>query len=293
MKRFAIAILAFGLLACPAFAADRSSKDLPKKSRAIEYGLFNHLSLGVSVGVMDAAGIEIAAPIIPQIQVRGGLSFLPVKGVHLQTVKIPAWSTHPEGQADIKGDFSWLNGNVLVDYFPFKKSSFHVTAGVFIGGATLVKGHGYFYDPSYKNAYIEYYLDGNNHNKSIPNVYQINTDENSHLAIEAKTNAVRPYLGIGFGRTVPSKRVGVSFDFGVEYTGGIKAFANGHTAADSGNSPIQITSEGVRAVVNEFKGEDSTEYVDGLGIFPSGAINYLSGFPILPVLRLTVFVRLF
>ncbi len=294
MKRILTFLLGICLLAAPALsAADKSENKLPKKPQQFEYGLFNHLSMGLSVGLMDAVGVEFAAPVIPQLQLRAGLSFLPVKGIQLTQVSIPAWGTHAASNADIKGDFSWVNGNILVDYFPFKKSSFHVTAGIFIGGATLVKGHGYFYDPSYKNAYIEYYLDGDNHNKSITNVYQINTDENSHLAIEAKTNAVRPYLGIGFGRTVPSKRVGVSFDFGVEYTGGIKAFANGHTAADSGNSPIQITSEGVRAVVNEFKGEDSTEYVDGLGIFPSGAINYLSGFPILPVLRLTVFVRLF
>ncbi len=292
MKRFAIAILALGLLASPAFAAGRSSKDLPKKSQAIEYGLFNHLSLGVSVGVMDAAGIEIAAPIIPQIQVRGGLSFLPVKGVHLQTVTIPAWGTHPEGQADIKGDFSWLNGNVLVDYFPFKKSSFHVTAGVFIGGATLVTAHGYFGDPTYQNAGIDYFADGDNTNKSAANVYTISTDKDSHLALNAKTGVVRPFVGIGFGRTVPNKRVSVSFDLGLEYTGGIKLFANGHLSGQP-DVPVQITSEGLRAVVNEMKGENGTELYDNFGIFKDGAINTLASLPILPVLRLSVFFRLF
>ena len=41
---------------------------------------------------------------------------------------------------------------------------------------------------------------------------------------DVRVNAVRPYLGLGYGRLVPNKRVGFRFELGVQIHGKIKVY---------------------------------------------------------------------
>ena len=68
-KLFVIALVAFS-----ASQSLRAQDD-------IEFGYFNHMSVGVSVGT-DGIGFDLAAPISDYAAVRGGFSFMPTIGIH-------------------------------------------------------------------------------------------------------------------------------------------------------------------------------------------------------------------
>ena len=44
-------------------------------------------------------------------------------------------------------------------------------------------------------------------------------DNNGNVSGGLKVSGFRPYLGLGFGRAVPKKRVGVMFELGVQFHG--------------------------------------------------------------------------
>ena len=72
-----VAILAFVLGANYASAQDKN--------------MFNHLSAGISLGVLDGIGFEVAAPIGNYVNARAGLSFLPGISLNLSTELLPVF----------------------------------------------------------------------------------------------------------------------------------------------------------------------------------------------------------
>ena len=71
MKKTYFALLAAAaglLLASPADGQTQKSKDF-------DFGYFNHLSLGLNIG-LDGFGAQVAAPLGGHFQVRAGANFL-------------------------------------------------------------------------------------------------------------------------------------------------------------------------------------------------------------------------
>ena len=86
----------------------------------IEFGYFDHLSVGVSVGT-DGIGFDLAAPISDYAAVRGGFSFMPTikvdKTIHLKR------DVHTYYQdIKIQGKSKIFDGKLLLDFYPFKTS---------------------------------------------------------------------------------------------------------------------------------------------------------------------------
>ena len=106
----------------------------------VELGYFDNLSVGLSVG-SDGIGFDVAAPISEYAAVRGGFSFVPTikvnKTIHATSNKNSSVCDDIKIQA--KGQI--FNGKLLFDYYPFKNSSFHLTAGAFFGTSEIVKIH--------------------------------------------------------------------------------------------------------------------------------------------------------
>lgn len=55
--------------------------------------------------------------------------------------------------------------------------------------------------------------------------YTIPVDKDGNVSGGLKVKGVRPYLGIGFGRPVPKKRVGFMFELGAQF-GKMKVYAD-------------------------------------------------------------------
>ncbi|MDR2854385.1 MAG: hypothetical protein LBV31_03665, partial [Prevotellaceae bacterium] len=58
-------------------------------------------------------------------------------------------------------------------------------------------------------------------------------------------NIVKPYLGIGLGKTIPNSRIGFRFDLGVLYLGKIKFISDNVEGANFTISSDQMKAEDV------------------------------------------------
>ena len=168
-----------------------------------EFGLFDHVSLGVGVGT-TGIGIEAAAPLGNHFQLRAGYTFDP--GIkYKQNVDYKyhgdKYTTKAEAELNI-GDV-----NLLVDWYPFTNKTFRVTAGAYIGKERFVTAQNL--DPLAHDPDEGIYIG----DKFI----RVGDDKIAHAAI--KVNAFKPYLGIGFGRAVAKSRLAFNFDLGVQFWG--------------------------------------------------------------------------
>ena len=255
-----LAALAVSLLSLSAFAQEDKQ-------------LFNHVALGVSAGI-DGFGVEAVLPATPYLQIRGGYSFLPFsysKNVNLGQFELKDGTKVDLNNIPINAAL-WKGGlgKVLLDIYPDKGIPFRFVAGAFFGNGKLI---GATMDMS--NAIPEkYYRMGLGINQ-----ISFSTDEKGVANADAMVNKVLPYLGLGFGRCMqPKKRVTFSFELGVVYTGGIKP-----TLYDYSN-PAQVQTS---VVTSKDLIMDDGKQLD------KGIIDKVSGIPVLPMMKLGLYVRLF
>jgi len=252
---------------------------------------FNHLAIDVELLSTTGFGMELGTPLSPNFTVRGGFSLLPFSynaafdGMvdHSILVKIdgainidPAIRSAlaqrglPTRAVDVSKDMnvgvSLINpaGKILVDYYPLSKYTFHITAGVYLGSSRMVKFKGrmdeavdvlnVLKDNGYNYFDDIYVIDEN---------YQLSGREVMDIRGAVKVNVMKPYFGLGFGRAVPEKRVGVNFDIGIVYHGTPKI--------TSENPNIQ------KLIDNEL----------------SGVVDEIKKIPVYPIISLKLIVRLF
>ncbi len=208
-----------------------------------ENKFFNHLSIGVSVGT-TGLGIDIAAPLNNYFQVRGGfdmmLNFTVGSSLDISSYSIPekVYEYIDNIPSSIDGEFKTLmkNTKILVDFYPFKRSNFHITAGTYIGSSGILEVYNKE-DGSLKSIYDANILidewNKENPNNRIENIgielgkYFLTPDNKGNFNASIKTNSFKPYIGIGFGRAVPRKRVGFMMDMGVMFWGKPSIYCNG------------------------------------------------------------------
>lgn len=190
--------------------------------------LFNHLSVGVTAGT-PGFGIDVAMPIGNYVQARAGFATFPkIKAdtdLNINAVEVPGYN-FPQS-VGIEGKTGFTNGKLLVDVYPFKSSSFHVTAGAYFGSSTIVDAYnmeaGILKDIADYNAtaavgeQVGYELGD----------YLLKPDAEGNVKAKIETAAFKPYLGLGFGRAVPKKRVGFMFELGCMFWGSPKLYCNG------------------------------------------------------------------
>lgn len=209
---------------------------------------FSHLSVGIGVGT---TGIEfqVATPINNYLALRAGYSFMPAIS---PTFNIDfddpneAFLKKEDGtgyydNADVKAKLHMGDLKLMVDAYPSKSSSFHVTAGFFLGNSKLVTANStnHFINKDYwGNSGPEL---GDLKDPLHPKTYTVVSDKDGHINADLKVKSFKPYVGIGFGRPVPKKRLNVSFDFGVQFWGKPELWTNmkGNTKEESGYQKIE------------------------------------------------------
>ena len=148
-------------------------------------------------------------------------------------------SQYPGGnlpeKMEIEGKLKNTTGHVLIDLYP-GGGSFHFTVGAYFGPDEVIsvynKEEGFMkpittYNEAIANAAL------------YPNVQQVvnqynlkmiggelgdyfvtpDPAEKGDVKAYAKVKGFRPYVGLGFGRAVPKKRIGCQFDLGVQFWG--------------------------------------------------------------------------
>lgn len=185
-----------------------------------ELGIFNSLSVGVSAGT-TGIGIDVATPVTPHFAIRGGVSFMP--GISFDT-DVDVDLKNPElgeqtSSLDLTGNMKRASGELQVNYYPFLSSSFFVTAGAYFGGNKLLKVKGH------SDELAEYVQEGGQAGIIIGDQV-IPVDKNGNVSGGFKVSGFRPYIGVGFGRAVPKKRIGVQFELGVQFHGSPKLYSS-------------------------------------------------------------------
>lgn len=243
------------------------------------------VAAGVSVGVMDGAGVGLSLGLLDNLNIRAGYSLIPSSLIKEYDIELPEWGSNPASSTAVTGSLP-STCNVLVDYHP-GGGSFHVTAGAFFGSEDFVRVFNTKSLPeSYHNAGLSYYVDGDK--DDVTKFYRIQTDDNGILSASLRTRGVRPFLGFGFGTSVPRRMVSATLDFGLEYIGGLDISTDALNIKGEKES-IVLTSAGVRETVHEIAGSSYDFFYDKY-------INYidrLHSLPVLPVLRFSLFVKLF
>jgi len=220
-----------------------------------EFGIFDHLSAGVVLGT-TGIGIDVAAPITEYLQVRAGFNYFPTIK-YKEDVDYRAKGKSTRGKTEAEGKSYFNTGHLLVDVYPFRNSSFHATAGFYIGTDEVAK--------------IENTIPVRDFEPGegiVIGDYVVGFDSDGYAHGSIKVNKFRPYLGIGIGRSVPRKRFAVSGDLGVQFWGTPKVYEK-QTGKD-----LEVTKDDL--------GSDSDKYYD-----------FISKFPIWPVLTIRITGRIF
>lgn len=208
---------------------------------------FGNLGLSLNAG-LTGFGASLSTPIGKHFTARAGFGTLPFSYRYtdalsfniseklaehgLNDVQIDQTIDH---EIDLKGKLNVPAGHLLVDYTPFKQGlgSFHLTAGIYVGGSNLVHVNGNTnldrlqqkidgikneIDAQYPGAGAN--LDINARDFALEvggeNI-RLNTD--GTVDAYAKVNNIKPYFGIGWGNAIPKGRVGFRFDIGALYHG--------------------------------------------------------------------------
>ncbi len=183
---------------------------LPVKAQDEEFGFFDHLGGGISLGT-DGIGIDVATPLTDWAAVRAGISFWP-KIKYERNFHLKNNDNTLTDNVDVEAKLNIFDFKLLADFYPIKTSSFHITAGAFIGSE----------DAAHATNTSMFIKDPADYGKLglVLGEYRVTTDKQGYAHADVKVNSFKPYIGIGFGRAVPKKsRVSVSFDLGVKFWG--------------------------------------------------------------------------
>lgn len=215
--------------------------------------LFNHLAVNAHVAT-TGVGVELSTPITKFITMRAGVTCMPgfsfnaeVDGQYYDYVN----TTSRYFTVDLDANLKRTQGSVIFNVYPLAKakvcSSFFLAAGLYFGGDKLVKIKGH----SDEIANDLKQLNGANPYIELGD-YKLPVDENGNVKGGLKVQKVRPYVGLGFGRYVPNKRISVTGELGVQFHGHIKPY----------------TSEGEIAFDEFTENDDWKKVMDKLTVYP-------------------------
>ena len=225
-------------------------------------GLFNHLSIGLNTG-LTGAGIDVAMPVHKIVTVRAGIS-----GWNIGDIKFKAINTASEitsmqmveedairraqivDKVELAANPNFWNFYLLGEVHPFKNQPFYFSAGLFVGSQNFVHFRntnegalGFLYDANQK---VEDY--NRLYRTNYPPIglkfgdYIFTADENGNIDVRMKTNAVKPYIGVGFGQHLAkTHRVSLAVDAGLLFWGTPKFVLNNGTEIDSSGRNSGIT----------------------------------------------------
>lgn len=223
-----------------------------------------HAGLGAGLG-FDGGSLEAAVSVTPFFQIRGGINAFPNFSLDMEMGKIKIADDYTIDNLIVRGTSDIKSFNAMLDLFPGRKTNFHFTVGLYSGNGALANatnvepliepGVGMNFGPE-KNIFVS-------------------ADENGQVHLDIATEKVlMPYFGIGSGRALnPNKRVSACFDIGACYCGGIHVAANGLNMRNGQMEYVYLTSEDA---MNKDR----------------GLIDMLAKVPVLPIMKLSVFVRI-
>ena len=250
-------------------------------ARAQDDNILRQFSMSVGIGTTGFTA-DVGTMVTDFIGVRGGIDIMPKfkystdlsLALVNQTVNLDIPDV-PDYKVEVQGTLHNTTGHALLDFYPLTDRVFHVTVGAFIAGSTktvdiTTEENELLKKVADLNARRGQYADipiGYGQVAAKMGEYNIMPADDGTANAYIKVKKLRPYLGLGYGRAVPSEsRVSYQIDAGVQFTGKASVF--------NGVNGEEITADGVR-------GEDG------------GYLKAISRISFYPVISIRLVGRLF
>jgi len=228
-----------------------------------EDGLLNHLSVGLTSG-LAGTGIDVAVPLHRLVTLRAGFA-----GWNAGDIKFKAINTATEitemqmveaeavkrsqltEKVELAAEPNFWNFFLLGEVHPFRNQPFYFSAGLYAGSQNFFHfrntNEGALQVLYYANQLVEDY--NRVFRTNYPPIglkfgdYVFTADEHGNIDVRMKTNAVKPYLGIGFGQHLAKKhRLSLAVDAGLLFWGTPKFVLNNDVEIKSSGRNSGITS---------------------------------------------------
>ena len=219
-----------------------------------EDGLLNHLSVGLTTG-LTGVGIDVAMPVHKLVTVRAGFSGWGIGNIKFKAINTATEITEMQmveeeavkrarlvDKVELAAKPNFWNFFVLGEVHPFKNQPFYFSAGLFFGSQNFI----HFRNTNEGSLGFLYYANQlvGDYNRifrtNYPPIglkfgdYVFTADENGNIDVNMKMNAVKPYIGIGFGQHFAKKhRVSLALDAGLLFWGTPKFMLNNDTEIKS------------------------------------------------------------
>lgn len=224
------------------------------------YGVFNRFGANAGVST-EGITVGVATPITPYLELGFDANFMPgfkVDGevnIGAGDILIPTVSggvdTYHINKGTLEGNFSRTTFNTRLSIYPFgSRNAFFVAGGLSFGGEKLAKLSGY------SSEVARLYAEHPEYSEQITaeiDKYKIVIDRDGNVKGDARVKAVRPYVGLGYGRLVPKNRVGFRIEAGCQFMGKIKVYQDGQE---------------LDAVLNKAGDDDLSKIIDKWNVYP-------------------------
>lgn len=197
MKKFTILLSLLFLYSFAAHAQDAGSASEPEPSTASvdadrSFGMVAHAGL---LGY----GADFATRVNPHLIIRAGVNFFQMAQREVEFgAYVPVVGGNP---VKIVASNNTLFFDMMGEYYPWKKFSFKLLfGGAYIHSLTA-------------NALIMV---------DAPMMFgeiELTPEQIGEMEIELAYGGMAPFLGIGFGRSIPNKRIGLGLEVGTYYIG--------------------------------------------------------------------------
>ena len=227
-----------------------------------EDGLLNHLSVGLTTG-LTGAGIDVVMPVNKIVTVRAGFTGWNVGDIKFKAINTATEITEMQmveadavkrsqmtDKVELAAEPNFWNFFLLGEVHPFQNQPFYFSAGLFVGSQNFIHfrntNEGALEFLYYANQLVEDY--NQVFRTNYPPIglkfgdYVFTADEHGNIDVRMKTNAVKPYIGIGFGQHLAKKhRVSLAVDAGLLFWGTPKFVLNNDTEIKSSGKNSGIT----------------------------------------------------
>ena len=227
-----------------------------------EDGLLNHLSVGLTTG-LTGAGIDVVMPVHKIVTVRAGFTGWNVGDIKFKAINTATEITEMQmveadavklsqmtDKVELAAEPNFWNFFLLGEVHPFQNQPFYFSAGLFVGSQNFIHfrntNEGALEFLYYANQLVEDY--NQVFRTNYPPIglkfgdYVFTADEHGNIDVRMKTNAVKPYIGIGFGQHLAKKhRVSLAVDAGLLFWGTPKFVLNNDTEIKSSGKNSGIT----------------------------------------------------
>ncbi len=207
-----------------------AEQEAPKKasSKSGNSIFFQHWGFGLGVNTYGF-NASINTRIVPHLDARLGFNYLTLKYDEAVDFTADNAKPGPTFGAEMHGslsnfDLKFPNGSLLLDFYPWKNGFFSITGGIYFGKNKITA-----------DGHIDNYQEGD-YFEVIDGVY-IQPDKYGDFNARIRLgSAVKPYFGIGLGKTMPKHRVSFKYDLGVIYQGKITVESDNEMTQGSAQS---------------------------------------------------------